>query len=95
MPRDNDADPVSNTIIMRVPPNKRDVIDRAAKLVGKTRTEFVVEAAFRAAESVLLNERVFYLDDASHKRLLEMLDEPIGDIDQLRTLMAGKAPWEK
>nr|WP_295834785.1 DUF1778 domain-containing protein [uncultured Azospirillum sp.] len=95
MPRENDADPVSNTISMRVPPNKRDVIDRAAKLVGKTRTEFVIEAAFRAAEGVLLDQRVFYLDDASHKRFLEMLDEPVGDIDKLRALMAGKAPWEK
>lgn len=95
MPRENDAGPVSNTISMRVPPNKLDVIDCAAKLVGKTRTEFVVEAAFRAAEGVLLDKRVFYLDDASHKRFLEMLDEPVSDIDRLRVLMAGKAPWEE
>jgi len=95
MLRNQDTDAQSVTINMRVPPNKRDVIDRAAKLAGKTRTEFVIEAAFHAAEDALLDQRVFYLDGASHKRFLEMLDEPVGDIDRLRALMAAKSPWEK
>lgn len=89
-----EADSQSVTINMRVPPNKRDVIDRAAKVTGKTRTEFVIEAAFRAAEDALLDQRVFYLDDENHKRFLEMLDEPVGDVERLRALMNRKAPWE-
>jgi uncharacterized protein (DUF1778 family) len=37
---------------MRVASQQRDLIDRAARVTGKTRTEFMLEAAYRAAEEI-------------------------------------------
>jgi uncharacterized protein (DUF1778 family) len=44
-----------STISMRVPPQTRDLIDRAAKATGRTRTDFMLEAARKAAEEALLD----------------------------------------
>lgn len=40
-------------INMRVASQQRDLIDRAARVTGKTRTEFMLEAAYRAAEEIV------------------------------------------
>jgi uncharacterized protein (DUF1778 family) len=40
-------------INMRVASQQRDLIDRAARATGKTRTEFMLEAACRAAEEIV------------------------------------------
>jgi uncharacterized protein (DUF1778 family) len=42
------------TISLRVPRQRRELIDRAARATGKTRTEFILESATRAAEEALL-----------------------------------------
>ncbi len=34
------------------------------------------------------------LVDESHRRFLEMLGEPVGDIERLRALLNREAPWE-
>ncbi|GEB90109.1 type II toxin-antitoxin system TacA family antitoxin [Zymomonas mobilis] len=39
---------------IRVKPEERDLIDRAAKAQRKSRTDFMLEAACRAAEEALL-----------------------------------------
>jgi uncharacterized protein (DUF1778 family) len=40
-------------IKLRVASQQRDLIDRAAQVTGKTRTEFMLEAAYRAAEEIV------------------------------------------
>ena len=47
------------TLNLRIKPEDRGLIDRAAKLTGKTKTDFVLEAARRAAEDALLNYTLF------------------------------------
>ena len=47
--------PKRQTLNWRIKPDKRDLIDRAAKALGKTRTDFVLDAACRAAEDALLD----------------------------------------
>lgn len=42
----------SVTIKLRVASQQRDLIDRAARVMGKTRTGFMLEAAYRAAEEI-------------------------------------------
>ena len=41
------------TLNIRAEPRRRDLIDRAAEAVGKTRSDFMLEAACREAETVL------------------------------------------
>ena len=43
------------TLNLRIKPAERGLIDRAAQSLGKTRTDFVLDAARRAAEEALLD----------------------------------------
>lgn len=82
------------TMTMRVPAQTRDLIDSAAATVGKSRTEFVLESARQHAIDVLLDQRVFNLDEAASEAFARALDNPPAPNDALRALMADKAPWE-
>jgi uncharacterized protein (DUF1778 family) len=48
-----------DTLNLRIKAEERRLIERAATLTGKTRTDFVLEAARRAAEEALLDRTVF------------------------------------
>jgi uncharacterized protein (DUF1778 family) len=73
---------------------KRALIDRAAERLGKNRSEFMLEAACRAATAVLLDQRLFLLDDKTYKRFTAALDTPPAENSRLRRLLRTKAAWE-
>ncbi len=81
-------------INLRVTCSERDMIDRAASALGKNRTEFMLEAARRAAEEVLLDQALFRLDAKRLKAFRAALDAPANPPEALRELMKRKAPWE-
>jgi len=82
------------SITMRVPVQTRDLIDRAAAAIDKSRTEFVLESARQRAIDVLLDQRVFHLDAAAGEAFANLLENPPAPVETLRALMARKAPWE-
>lgn len=82
------------TITMRLPVQTRELIDRAAATVDKTRTEFVLESARERALDVLLDQRVFHLDAAASEAFAKVLENPPAPVEALRSLMATRAPWE-
>ena len=49
-------------INLRVLPEQRDLIDRAASLLGKNRSDFMLEAACERAQVVVLDHVFFGLD---------------------------------
>jgi Protein of unknown function (DUF1778) len=51
-------------IHLRALPEQRDLIDQAARLLGKNRSDFVLEAACDKAQSVLLDQ-VFWMTPSS------------------------------
>jgi uncharacterized protein (DUF1778 family) len=81
-------------INLRVSPADQNVIDRAAKLAGKTRSEFMLEAARRAAQEALLDTTLLLVDAAAFKRFKAMLDAPPKPNARLRELMRRRAPWD-
>jgi uncharacterized protein (DUF1778 family) len=85
----------SETISLRVSPRRRDLIDRAAEVAGKTRTDFILDSATRAAEDTLLDQRVFMLDATGYAAFVEALDAPPRSIPELRKLLTEPAPWER
>lgn len=90
------ARPRPDTAInLRISRAARDEIDTAASLVGKTRTEFILESARQHAIDVLLDRRLFTLGGAQMTAFLKALDEPAPPNAKLKKLMAGKSPWEK
>jgi uncharacterized protein (DUF1778 family) len=82
------------TINLRADTAKRALIDRAAERLGKNRSEFMLEAACRAATAVLLDQRLFLLDDKAYKRFTTALDTPPAENSRLRRLLRTKAAWE-
>lgn len=83
-----------DTLNLRIKPEERGLIDRAATITGKTRTDFVLEAARRAAEEALLDRTVFTVSPEAYAAFLARLDEPPQPNDRLRRTMQTAAPWE-
>ena len=88
------AERAEKTIPMRVKPAIRDLIDRAAALSGKSRTEFILDAARERATDVLLDQRVFQLTEEEWDSLMATLARPPKPNAALRKLFKSKAPWE-
>jgi uncharacterized protein (DUF1778 family) len=72
----------------------RDLIDRAAAAMGKSRTDFMVEAARREAEAVLLDRCFFGLGKKPFAAFSAALDRPPAENPRLRRLLRTPAPWE-
>jgi len=82
-------------INLRALPRQRDLIDQAAQLLGKNRSDFMLEAACDKAQAVLLDQVFFGLDDAKFRQFTAMLDEPLTSSAGLERLLAVKAPWKE
>ncbi|MEO7129281.1 MAG: DUF1778 domain-containing protein [Rhodoferax sp.] len=80
-------------INLRALPEQRDLIDQAATLLGKNRSDFMLEAACERAQSVVLDQVFFSLDADKFKQFTAMLDAPANPNSGLERLMAVKAPW--
>ena len=84
----------NSTVNLRLQASARDLIDRAAEAIGKSRTEFMVEAARREAEAVLLDRCLFALDDKGFATFAAALDQKPADNPRLRRLLRTAAPWD-
>ena len=83
------------TLNLRIKPELRGLIDRAAELTGKNRTDFVLTAARHAAEDVLMDRTVFAVSAKAYAKFLARLDAPPQPNDRLRRTLQTPAPWEK
>ncbi|MFB9979967.1 DUF1778 domain-containing protein [Mesorhizobium kowhaii] len=86
--------PKSVPLNIRVKPEVRTLIDRAAELLGKNRTDFMLEASQRATEEALLDRPVFTVEPDIHAPFLARLDAPPQPNERLRRTMTTKAPWD-
>jgi uncharacterized protein (DUF1778 family) len=81
-------------INIRARSEDRALIDQAASLRGKSRSDFMLEASLRAAEDTLLDRTLLRVDPETFGLFLERLDAPPRPNAALRGLLATKAPWE-
>jgi uncharacterized protein (DUF1778 family) len=86
--------PRRDTLNLRIKPDERGLIERAATLTGKTRTDFVLEAARHAAEEALLDRTIFAVSPDAYAAFLARLDEPPRPNDRLRRTIQTTPPWE-
>ncbi len=80
-------------INLRALPEQRDLIDQAANILDKNRSDFMLEAACDRAQAVVLDQVFFNLDADRFKQFTAMLDAPPGLNPGLERLLAVKAPW--
>ena len=81
------------TLNIRARRAQRDLIDEAAELLGTSRSDFMLSAACRNAEEVLLEKRDFSLSEEDFKQFEKMLDTPLSDNPGLKALLDTKTPW--
>jgi uncharacterized protein (DUF1778 family) len=84
----------NQAINIRASRRQRELIDRAARILGKSRSEFMLETTCREAEDVLLEQTFFRLDAETFSRFSDMLDASPPPTARLRDLLREKAPWE-
>lgn len=83
------------SVRLRFCKDQRALIDRAASIQGRSRSDFIIEASRRAAEDVILDQRVIVVSEGSYDHILAALDRPPEVSENLTKLFSTKAPWER
>jgi uncharacterized protein (DUF1778 family) len=83
------------TLNIRIKPEERNLIDRAAKTRGKNRTDFILDAARLAAEDALLDQVIISVSAKAYSQFLARLDMPPKPNQRLRKTMQTPPPWER
>ena len=94
MPTMTEASADRDALKLRIKPEVRGLIDRAAALCGTNRTDFILEAAKAAAEEALLDQRQISVSPKAYAEFLNRLDQPPRPNERMRKTMQSSAPWE-
>ncbi len=79
---------------LRATPAQEAVLRRAAEVTHKSLTEFILDAAYQAAEQTLLDQRLFLVSGGQYQALLDMLDRPESDNPGLAELFSRPPVWD-
>ena len=79
---------------MRVEPDKHALLTKAAAMLNKDRSAFILEVACREAENVLLDQRLFQLDDVAFAAFTAALEAPVSGNEKLQSLLTSPSPCE-
>jgi uncharacterized protein (DUF1778 family) len=88
------ASDTKGSINLRIVTHTRELIDNAASILGKTRTEFMIESARRQAIDVLVDQRLFVLDSPRYDAFMHALDNPPAPGPKLRSLLRRVPAWK-
>ncbi|OHV82670.1 DUF1778 domain-containing protein [Rhizobium sp. LCM 4573] len=88
------AERKEHPLSMRLPEADIAIIDRAATLRGRSRTDFVREAAVRAAEDVLMESAPIRMSADGFGAFLKALSSPATTVPEMVELLRRPAPWE-
>ena len=87
------ASGVKGSINLRMEAQTRQLIDDAAAVLGKTRTEFMIDSARSLAIDVLLDQRLFVLGTTQYDAFVHALDNPPAPGPKLRALLRRTPAW--
>lgn len=89
------AERKDHPLSMRLPDADIAIIDRAATLRGRSRTDFVRDAAVRAAEDVLMETAPIRMSADGFRSFLKVLSAPPSPVPEMVEVLKRAAPWEK
>ena len=95
MPTLNETPSKRETLNIRIKPEERGLIDRAARVRGKNRTDFILDAARQAAEEALLDQMIITVSPEAYAEFVARLDIPPRPNERLRKTMQTPTPWDK
>jgi uncharacterized protein (DUF1778 family) len=84
----------NRSINIRASGSQLTLIDRAAHSLKKSRSDFMLEAATRTAEDVVLDRSVFTLPADEWETYIAAIASPPAPTVALRKLLRESAPWE-
>lgn len=88
------AERKDHPLSMRLPELDLAIIDRAATLRGRSRTDFVREAAVRAAEDVLMEAVPIRMTQEGFDAFLNALSTPARPVPEMVDVLRRTAPWQ-
>jgi uncharacterized protein (DUF1778 family) len=80
---------------MRLPDADLAMIDRAAQLRGRSRTEFMRDAAVRAAEDAIMENTLIRVSAEGFEAFVAALDAPGKPVPAMVEVLKRTAPWDK
>lgn len=83
-----------NPLSMRLADADIAIIDRAAMLRGRSRTEFVRDAAVRTAEEVIMENTVIRMSAEGFAAFTDLLEGPALPVPEMVAMLTRSAPWE-
>jgi uncharacterized protein (DUF1778 family) len=86
--------PARETLNLRIKPEVRSLIDRAAESLGKTRTDFVLEAARHAAEQALIDRTALRVSPKAYEEFVARLDKSARPNRRLTRSLQTPPPWD-
>jgi uncharacterized protein (DUF1778 family) len=85
-----------NQIInLRASRQQKRLIDQAADLLDRSRSDFMLDTACREAAALLADQTHFALPEDKFKRFMATLDKPPAANPRLRKVLRTKASWER
>lgn len=85
----------SDNINIRVSPETLGLIDRAARVLGKTRTDYILDTVREAAEHTVLDQTLFVLNPEQWDAFVAALDAPPQHNERLEKLLSRRPPWNE
>ena len=82
-------------INMRADESLRSLIDTAANLTNKDRTNFILDTMRRESENIVLDQRILKVDKEAFIQLDALMNQPMSTNHALSDLLNSKSPWEK
>jgi uncharacterized protein (DUF1778 family) len=86
------GEPTRHVVNLHMREDVRDLIDSAARAHGKSRADFMIDAARRAAEEALLDQTYIQVDAETYQQFISVLDAPAQG-DGYSKLMTAPKPW--
>jgi uncharacterized protein (DUF1778 family) len=73
----------------------RELIDRAAELLGSNRSQFMMASALKEAKNVILDQSSFHVNNKTFNQILDLFDTDATQeqLDGMRRLLTVQAPW--
>lgn len=91
----SNAQTKDHPLSLRLPQADLALIDRAAKMQGRSRTEFMRDAAVREAEMQILDRTMITMSAEGFKAFMDEIDSPATAVPEMVEMLKRKAPWEK
>lgn len=79
---------------MRLPQSDIAIIDRAARLRGRSRTDFVRDAAVQSAEEVLMENTLLRMSPAAFNAFAAAIAAPARAVPEMVQVLKRRAPWD-